>query len=29
MVELNDNIKNYMKKYNWKDVVLNIEEVTS
>ena len=29
MVELNDRIKDYMNKFGWKDIVLNIEKITS
>lgn len=29
MVLLNENAKEYMEKYGWKHVVLNIEEITS
>jgi len=29
MVELNDKMKEYMKKYGWNHIVLNIEKVTS
>lgn len=29
MVYLNDNAKEYMKKYGWRHVVLNVEEITS
>lgn len=29
MIELNDKIKEYMAKFGWKDIVLNIEDITS
>ena len=29
MINLNERMKEYMVKYEWKDVVLNIEEITS
>ncbi len=29
MIILNERMKEYMVKYEWKDVVLNIEEITS
>ncbi len=29
MIELNRNAEEYMKKYGWKHVLLNIEEITS
>lgn len=29
MVELNEAAKEYMLKYGWKHIVLNIEEITS
>ena len=29
MIILNERMKEYMVKYGWKDVVLNMEEVTS
>ena len=29
MVYLNDNAKEYMQKYGWRHVVLNVEEITS
>lgn len=29
MVELNDRIKQYMERVGWKDIVLNIENITS
>ena len=29
MINLNERMKEYMNKYEWKDVVLNIEEITS
>lgn len=29
MVLLNENAKEYMKKYGWRHVVLNVEEITS
>lgn len=29
MIILNERMKEYMNKYEWKDVVLNIEEITS
>lgn len=29
MIIFNERMKEYMIKYDWKDVVLNIEEVTS
>lgn len=29
MVELNEQAKEYMQKYEWEHIVLNIEEITS
>lgn len=29
MIILNERMKEYMVKYGWRDVVLNIEEITS
>ena len=29
MAKLNDNAVNYMKRFGWKNVVLNVEEITS
>lgn len=29
MVQLNEQAKAYMEKYEWKHIVLNIEEITS
>lgn len=29
MIELNDKMREYMQKYEWKHIVLNIEEITS
>lgn len=29
MVELNDLAKEYMLKYEWKHIVLNVEDITS
>ena len=29
MIYLNDNAKEYMEKYAWRHVVLNVEEITS
>lgn len=29
MIILNERMKEYMVKYGWQDVVLNIEEITS
>lgn len=29
MIILNERMKAYMIKYDWKDVVLNVEEITS
>lgn len=29
MVLLNENAREYMKKYEWEHIVLNIEEITS
>lgn len=29
MIHLNDNAREYMEKYSWTHVVLNVEEITS
>ena len=29
MIHLNDNAREYMEKYGWRHVVLNVEEITS
>lgn len=29
MVELNEEAKSYMRKYGWKHIVLNIEDISS
>ncbi len=29
MIHLNDNAREYMEKYGWRHLVLNVEEITS
>lgn len=29
MIYLNENAKEYMEKYGWRHIILNVEEITS